>query len=97
MRHRQARLGDEEFKSASVDVQGDALTDHIQGHNKTKAISSLLHHADHAGQRARGHANPVSFGHEWMGLDAFARDYVPQQFHIGVGNRHWPSGVPDGA
>jgi len=77
MLQRQARLRDEEFESASVDVQGDTLTDYIEGHNKTKAISSLLHHADDAGQRARGDANPVSFGHEWMGFDAFARDDVP--------------------
>jgi hypothetical protein len=39
MIRKQARLGGYEFKRASLDMQGNTLTDHVQGHNKAKAIS----------------------------------------------------------
>lgn len=78
MFRRQASMGRDEFESASINVQGNALTDHIQSHDKAEAVTFFFHHAHHAGQRARHHTNPVSFAHERVGFDRFASDDAPK-------------------
>ena len=93
----QASVRGDQFESASIHLQRHALTNHIQGHNKAKAIAFFQDDTNHAGQGARHDAYLVPFGHEWVGFNCLTGNDAPEQFHIAIRNHDRPRGIADGA
>ena len=92
-----ASVGGDKFESACINLQRHALTNHIQGHNKAKAIAFFEDDANHSGQGAGHDAYLVSFSQERVGLNRLTGNNAPEQFHVAIRNRDRAQSIPDRA
>ena len=90
-------VGGDKFESACINLQGHALTNHIQGHNKAKAIAFFQDDANHSGQGAGDDAYLVSCSQERVGLNRLTGNDAPQQFHVAIRNRDRAQSIADRA
>ena len=90
-------MGADQFESGSIDLQGHAFPNHIQSHNKAKAITFFQDNTYYAGQGARHDAHLVSFRQERVRLNRLTGNNAPEQLHIHIRNRDRAQGITDRA
>src|ERR1700722_1094069 len=75
---RRTVMGGDEFESTSFNVQGHALPNHIEGHNKAKAIGLFEDKTNQAGERPRRDPNLISCGQQRVRGNRFICDHAPK-------------------
>jgi hypothetical protein len=92
-----ACVGGDKFESACINLHGNALTNHAQGHNKAKAVAFFQDDADYARQRAGHDAYLVSYSQKRVGLNRLTSNDAPEQSHIAIRDRDRPQSIADRA